>query len=104
MPKLEKVKTERGEDGKVIYTYKKIDENGTEKLIKAVYEPSSSDRLPFTLDLIQRMKTEGGTYKNKTAFWKAYTERAKKERPDYQPYKYVHFVKLNRVKPETQTE
>ena len=104
MPKLEKVKTERGEDGKVIYIYKKTDEDGNKKIVKAVYEPTSSDRLPFTLDLIQRMKAEGGTYKNKTEFWKAYKERAKQERPDYQPYKYVHFVKLNRVKTETQNQ
>ena len=104
MPKLEKVKTERGEDGKVTYLYKKIDENGTEKLIKAVYEPTSSDRLPFTLDLIQRMKAEGTTYKNKTEFWKAYKERSKQERDDIVPYEYTHFVKLNRVKTETQNQ
>ena len=99
MPKLAKVKMEKTDDGKVIYTYKKSDEHGHQKTVKVVYEPSSSDRLVFALDLIQRMKDEAGeTYKNNTLFWKAYTARSLKERPDSVPYKYTHFVKLTKFK------
>ena len=79
MPKLQKIKTERTEDGKVTYSYRKTEDNGTIKIIKAVYTPIASDRLPFTLDLIHRMKEEGTKYKNKTAFWEAYQKRSREE-------------------------
>ena len=98
MPKLEKVKMEKKEDGKIMYMYKKTDENGKSQIIKSVYEPVASDRLPFALDLIQRMKSENKQYKNKIEYWNAYTERSLKERPDLNPYKYGHFLKLNRFK------
>ena len=99
MPKLEKVSMEKDKDGKVTYTYKKTDEDGKEHIIKTVYEPTSYERLPFALDLIGRMKTEGITqYKNKVDYWKAYEKRSLEERPDLVPYKYGHFIKLNRFK------
>ena len=103
MPKLEKVNIEKNEDGKITYTYKKTDENGKSQIIKSVYEPITSDRLPFALDLIQRMKAEESKYKNKIEYWNAYRERSLKERPDLNPYKYGHFLKLNRFKTPPQT-
>ena len=98
MPKLQKVKTEKDKDGKITYTYKKTDEDGKEHIIKTVYEPTSYERLPFALDLIQRMKKEDTKYKNNTEYYNAYKERSLKERPDLVPYKYGHFIKLNRFK------
>ena len=101
MPKLQKVKTEKDKDGKITYTYKKTDEDGKEHIIKTVYEPISYERLPFALDLIQRMKKEDTKYKNNTEYYNAYKERSLQERPDLVPYQYGHFIKLNRFKVPT---
>ena len=100
MPKLEKVSIEKNKEGKITYTYKKTDESGKTQIIKTVYEPTTSpERLPFALDLIQRMKSdEANQYKNKVDYWKAYQKRSLQERPDLVPYKYGHFLKLNRFK------
>ena len=98
MPKLEKIKMEKSPDGKITYVYMKTEENGKSQIIKTVYEPTSSERLPFAMDLIQRMKKEDTKYKNNADYWKEYQERSLKERPDLQPYHYGHFLKLNRFK------
>ena len=102
MTKLQKVSMNKTKDGKIIYIYNKTDDNGKTRTIKTVYEPTSPDRLVFAVDLIQRMKSDGiSQYKNKIEYWKEYQLRSLTERPDLVPYKYGHFLKLNRFKAES---